>query len=71
MSELLSAIKREIEQCGQTRYRIAKATGISESQLSRLMSGECGLSFDALERLSAYLGLEIIIRPKKQQKKGK
>jgi len=34
------------------------------------MAGTKGLSVEAIERLVDYLGLEIIIRPKRQQKKG-
>ena len=51
-----------------TRYRIAKESNLSQSQLSRLMSGERGLSIEALEVLAECLGLEITIRPKKRKK---
>lgn len=61
--------RKAILKSGQTRYRIAEETGIGQPQLSRLMSGECGLSVEAAERLADYLGLEIILRPK--QRKGR
>ena len=57
MSELL---KNAIAKSGATRYRIAKDTGIAESALSRFMSGERGLSMEALDLLLEYLGLEVV-----------
>ena len=64
-------IKKAIEASGQSRYRIAKETGVSQAHLSRLMSGQRGLGVDMLERLAAYLELEIIIRPKRgRSRKG-
>lgn len=71
MSELLDGIRDAIEASGQTQYRIAQESGIAASALSRLMSGERGLSIDALETLADYLGLEIVMRPKQRRQKGK
>lgn len=68
MEMLLEAIRKAIKTGKVTRYRIAKDTGISQPQLSRLMGGKGGLSIEALERLADYLGLEIIIRPKRRRK---
>ncbi len=71
MARILDAICDAIEASGKTRYRIAKDTSISQTQLSRLMSGERGLSIDALERLADCLELEITIRPQRRQRKGR
>ncbi len=71
MGRILDAICNAIEGSDKTRYRIAKDTGISQTQLSRLMSGERGLSIDALETLADYLGLEIVMRPKRRRRKGR
>jgi len=68
---LLDAIRKAIKAGGVTRYRIAKDTGVSQSQLSRLMIGERGLSIEALERLADYLGLRIVLKPKRRKKRGK
>ncbi len=69
MGQLLDAIRGAIEASGKTRYRIAHESGVAESALSRLMSGERGLSIDALERLAEDLELEITIRPKRRQRR--
>ena len=68
MSQILDAIREAIETGDKTRYRIWKDTGISESQLSKLMRGKRGLSIEALERLAEYLNLEIVIRKRKRSK---
>ena len=70
MSEILKAIRDAIKAGDESRYSIAKTTGISQSMLSRLMSGERGLSIEALEKLAKHLKLEIIIRPKRRTRKG-
>ena len=62
-SKLMSErLKDAIANCGVTRYRIAQDTGIEESALSRFVSGERGLSMEALDRLLEYLGLEVVER---------
>ena len=71
MSKLLDEIREAIRTSDKTRYRLSKETAIPQSQLSRLMTGEKGVSFDAMERLAEALGLEIIIRPKRRQRKGR
>ena len=52
-------LRRIIRDCGVSCYAIAKATRIDESQLSRFMNGERGLSMNGLDRLGEYLGLTI------------
>jgi transcriptional regulator with XRE-family HTH domain len=65
VSRILEQIRKAIEASDKTRYRLSKETGIAQSQLSRLMSGQEGLSYDRLERLADALGLEITICPAK------
>lgn len=65
MSQLLDAIRKAIDAHsarGVTRYRIAQDSGVSEAQLSRLMSGKSGLSVEVAEHLAKHLNLEIIVR---------
>jgi len=60
-------LRRAIEASGKSRYRICKDNEIPESQMSRFMSGEVGLSLAVLDRLCAYLGLEL----RKSKRKGR
>ena len=71
MGKVLDEMRRAIQDGDVSRYAIAKATGISEAQLSRLMSGESGLSIQSLERLADELNLEIVIRRKRRSKGNK
>ena len=68
MCKTLEQVRQAIERSGLSRYRIAQETGISESQLSRLMSGDAGLSFPKLEMLLDYLGFEIQVQVKKRKR---
>lgn len=69
MSQLLEQIRKAIEDCGQSRYAISQATGIDQAVLSRLMNGKGAMGFDTLERLTDFLELEIIVRPKTKTSK--
>lgn len=65
MSETL---RRAVETCGITRYRIAQETGINESTLSRFVASGRGLSMENTDRLCAYLGLELKAKRGKSRK---
>ena len=67
MPTVIDRLREAVMKSEVSRYRIAIETGISESQLSRLVSGERGLSIDTAERLAEYLGFEIVIRPKRRK----
>lgn len=67
--KLLSAqLRAALKECGQTRYQVSKATGISQPTLSRFFTGERGLPLKTIDRLCEYLGLELVAR--RQSKKG-
>jgi len=70
MSKMLDEIRKAIDASGKTRYRIWQETGLTQAHLSKVMSGERGLSLDAMETLAECLGLEIMIRPKRRRKGG-
>lgn len=71
MASVMDQLRRAIERSGETPYAIAKGAGVHKSQLSRLLSGERGLSTECAERVAGYLGLEIVLRPKGRGGKGK
>lgn len=58
-------IREAIQDADETRYAIAKATGIAESALSRFMSGERGLTTETLDKLAEHLGLEVVKRKRR------
>jgi transcriptional regulator with XRE-family HTH domain len=71
MGQLTKAIAAAVKASDQTPYAIAKGAGVARSQLSRLLSGERGMTTDTIERLADYLGLRITIEPKGKTTKGR
>lgn len=65
---LTDQLRQAIDDCGLTRYQIAKGTGIDESALAKFYNGHRGLSMDALNALGEFLGLKITLgrRPGKK-----
>lgn len=63
--KMSNRLRAEIEGSKLSRYRIAKDTGIEESALSRFMSGERGLSMEALDALFEYFNLDVVRRGRK------
>ena len=58
-------LKEAIEQSGSSAYMIAKRTGISESTMSKFLSGEKqNLTIETLTKLCVDLGLIVMLHPK-------
>ena len=70
-------IRQAVRECGTTRYSLSKQIGISESTLSRFLSGQRGLTLDLLDKLADALGLQVVVtvqmtqRPSKRGRKKK
>lgn len=62
-------MRKAIDESGESRYAIAKATGIDESALAKFYNGHRGITSDTLDRLGEYLGLRIVTE--RPAKKGK
>jgi len=60
---ITEVLRAAIEKSGLTRYRIAKETGIPESNLRRFVQGEMSVRLDNADRLAAYLGLRLTPDP--------
>jgi transcriptional regulator with XRE-family HTH domain len=67
---LTDQLRQAIDDCGLTRYQIAKATGIDESALAKFYNGHRGLSMNALNALGDFLQLTITLGRKPGPKKG-
>lgn len=70
---LTDELRRAVDGCGMSRYRICKELGIAESTLSRFMNGKAGLSLDTLDRLAELLDLHITTgrRPVEKPKRSR
>lgn len=70
MKPLSEQLREAIQKADATRYEISKATGVSQSTLSKFVLGSRpGLSFDAMDRIGEYLGLVIVKKSKKKETK--
>ena len=58
MAKISDQVRKAIETCGLTRYRIAQELGVSESSLSRFMAGG-SIRTELLDKLGKLLGLSI------------
>jgi transcriptional regulator with XRE-family HTH domain len=68
-ARLSDQVRRAVDACGLSRYRISKQLGIAESTMSRFMSGKGGLSLDNLDAVADLLELNIVTG-KRPDKKG-
>jgi plasmid maintenance system antidote protein VapI len=64
--KLSEQLKRAILNCGQTRYRIAQETGITEATLSKFIHGHHGLSQETVDVLGEYLNLRLVADSKQK-----
>ena len=62
---ILEKIKEQIEKSGKTRYRIAQESGVSESQLCKIMYGK-SVRCETADMLLEYFDLEV--KPKSKRK---
>lgn len=68
--KLTDQLRQAIDDCGMTRYEIAKQTGIDESALAKFYNGHRGLSMEGLNALGEFLQLTIHLG-RKPEMKGK
>jgi len=68
LSMIIETIRKHIETCGKTRYRIAKDTGIGEDQLCRIMQGKT-CAVETADILLKYFWLELVPKKLKRTKK--
>jgi len=67
MATVTETLRQALEDCGQTRYAVSKATGIPESVLSRFIHGK-PLRGENLDKLSDYFGMQLTPKPGKPRK---
>ena len=70
-TKVTDQLRRLVRESGVTCYQIAKATGVSNAALSRFLSGERGLSCEAMDALGEYFGWQVIAKGHKPEPKGR
>lgn len=66
-AKLSKQLRRLVDDCGMSRYRIWKEAGIDQGTLSRFMAGG-GLSMDNLDKLADLLDLNITTGKRRRSK---
>lgn len=67
MNMIIETIRKCIETCGKTRYRICQESGVSEAQLCRIMKGKT-CTVETADILLKYFGLAIVKKHKPKRK---
>ncbi|TWU06876.1 hypothetical protein CA54_52780 [Symmachiella macrocystis] len=57
--KLTDQLRQAIDDCGLSRYEIARQTDIDESALAKFYNGHRGLSMESLNALGAFLQLTV------------
>jgi transcriptional regulator with XRE-family HTH domain len=52
-------VRKTIKDRGETWYRVAKDSGVPYATLYRFVTGQRSIALESLEKLCAYLGLEL------------
>jgi transcriptional regulator with XRE-family HTH domain len=60
-------IQEAIRDTGLTQREVSRATGVDETMLSRFNHGLREMSFKSIDQLLDRLGLEIVIRPRRER----
>jgi transcriptional regulator with XRE-family HTH domain len=66
---LSDQFRQAIAASGITRYEIAKATGVSQSTLSKFMLRQRGISLESMDAVGLFLGLRLLATNKKRTQK--
>ena len=64
---LTDQFRQVLDDCGISRYRISKETGISQTALALFYNGHRGLSMKAMNTLGEFLKLKIVMGRKPGQ----
>lgn len=54
----IEIIRKEIENAGETRYRISKNTGVDDAQLCRILQGKT-ITLETADILLKYFGYQL------------
>lgn len=63
---LSESLRKAIEKAGYSNYALAQLSGVSQSVLSRFLSGERDINLETAGKIAAAIGLEL--RPKATRK---
>ncbi len=56
---IIDQLRNVIRDSGESEYRIAQATGVSASVLSRFVNGKRGITLEVAAKICEYLNLHL------------
>ena len=65
---LIELIRKQIQACGKSRYRICQDTGLEQAALCRIMQGKT-CTVETADILLKYFGLELVSKKRKRGEK--
>jgi transcriptional regulator with XRE-family HTH domain len=68
--DLRAIVQEALWTRGIQQAELARDAGMSESAISRFLRGERFLSPEGIDRVLNALGLEIVIRPRREREEG-
>jgi transcriptional regulator with XRE-family HTH domain len=68
--ELRAIVKETLWERGISQRDLARLVDLTEGGISRFLSGQREASYPTIDKLMDALGLEIVIRPRRDAKKG-
>ena len=63
-------VRRAVENCGVSRYAIAKASGVTEGALSRFVAGKRDMTLRTLERIAPIIGVSLKVNTHRRRAAG-
>jgi transcriptional regulator with XRE-family HTH domain len=66
--ELRVIVKETLWERGISQRELARLVGLTESAISRFLSGQWETSFETIDRLADVLELEVVVRPRRRGK---
>ena len=69
MKDIEKQLKQAVLKSNMSRYRIARESGLTESQLSYFVNDQRTLTLPAAAKLAKTLGLELVQRKSKKAKR--
>lgn len=70
MALVTATLRTALKQCGKSRYRVSKDTGIPEATLSRFVMRKIPLRGKNIDTLCTYLGLILTKRAARSRKEN-
>lgn len=53
-------MRKAVDNCGMSRYELARVSGVTQAALSRFIHGQRGMTLDMFDRLAPHVGAKLV-----------